>query len=100
MVTITSTTTQTIQQPVGTLRINADNMRELFPEINASLATSASQSSELDGYDAEQVRLMDEVCIVIDDDDKPIGSASKKVCKSLIRRENLPQVVQNLVQFH
>lgn len=35
----------------------------------------------LEGYDAEQVRLMDEVCIVLDEDDKPIGSASKRVCK-------------------
>lgn len=37
----------------------------------------------LEGYDAEQVRLMDEVCIVLDEDDKPIGSASKRVCKLL-----------------
>jgi len=32
------------------------------------------------GLDEEQIRLMDEVCIVIDKDDKPIGSASKKTC--------------------
>jgi len=76
----TITTTQTAAQPVGSLRITAENMRELFPEIDSSLATSASQSSELEGYDEEQVRLMDEVCIVVDEDDKPIGSASKKAC--------------------
>lgn len=33
------------------------------------------------GYDEEQIRLMDEVCIVLDEDDIPIGSASKKVCE-------------------
>lgn len=29
-------------------------------------------------YDAEQVRLMEEVCILLDRDDNPVGSASKK----------------------
>jgi isopentenyl-diphosphate delta-isomerase len=63
----------------------------LFPDVDTSLAsevfpagsaapTTTGQSNELEGYDEEQVRLMDEVCIVLDDDDKPIGSASKKVC--------------------
>ncbi|KAF3901477.1 hypothetical protein ABW20_dc0100280 [Dactylellina cionopaga] len=81
MVTITTTSTQTAaSQPVGTLRITAENIRQLFPEINTSLADSVSQSPELAGYDAEQVRLMEEVCIVLDEDDKPIGSASKKTC--------------------
>ncbi|KAK6332404.1 isopentenyl-diphosphate delta-isomerase idi1 [Orbilia brochopaga] len=80
MATSTTTSTQTASQPVGTLRITAENMRQLFPEINTSLSESAAQSSELEGYDAEQVRLMDEVCIVLDEDDKPIGSASKKTC--------------------
>lgn len=77
----TTTTTQTTSRPVGTIRITAENMREIFPEIDTSLAVSAAQSSELEGYDAEQVRLMDEVCIVLDEDDKPIGSASKKTCE-------------------
>ena len=31
-----------------------------------------------DDYDVEQIRLMEEVCILLDRDDKPIGSASKK----------------------
>jgi len=67
----TQTTTRTI---------TADNILRLFPEINTSLASQAQASEELDGYDEEQVRLMDEVCIVLDEDDKPIGSASKKIC--------------------
>lgn len=72
-------------------RITADNVATLFPDVDTSLArevfptssTPATRSgNELDGYDEEQVRLMDEVCIVLDDDDKPIGSASKKTCIS------------------
>lgn len=59
--------------------ITAENILRLFPEINTSLAHAAA-SSELDGYDEEQVRLMEEVCIVLDEDDIPIGSASKKIC--------------------
>lgn len=76
-----ASTTSIATQP-GT--ITAENIIRLFPEINTSLAISSQQqeSSELDGYDEEQVRLMDEMCIVLDINDKPIGSASKKICIS------------------
>jgi isopentenyl-diphosphate delta-isomerase len=60
-----------------------ERILQLFPEINTSLATqarSSTQDQDLAGYDEEQIRLMDEVCIVLDKDDAPIGSASKKVC--------------------
>lgn len=69
--------------------ITADNVATLFPEVDTSLAreilpTSQTQTArdagELEGYDEEQVRLMDEVCIVLDNNDRPIGSASKKLC--------------------
>ncbi|RDW80473.1 isopentenyl-diphosphate delta-isomerase 1 [Coleophoma crateriformis] len=53
--------------------ITAQNILRLFPDIDTS-------SAELDGHDAEQIRLMDEVCIVLDEDDKPIGNFSKKIC--------------------
>lgn len=64
---------------------NANRILRLFPEINTHLATQAQShtvtaDSDLAGYDEEQIRLMDEVCIVLDDNDAPIGSASKKVC--------------------
>lgn len=76
---MSTTTTQTQTQT-----ISADNILRLFPQINTHLAASASasatQDNDLEGYDEEQIRLMDEVCIVLDDEDKPIGSASKKVC--------------------
>jgi isopentenyl-diphosphate delta-isomerase len=83
---MTATATTTAPQ-----RITAENVATLFPEVDTSLARevfpsttdTAKDSEELAGYDEEQVRLMDEVCIVLDDDDKPIGSASKKACECL-----------------
>ena len=73
---MSTTTTVTESQP-----ITAENIRSLFPRINTALAAqSARQDNDLEGYNEEQIRLMDEVCIVLDDDDKPIGSASKKIC--------------------
>lgn len=75
-----------------TQTITAENVVTLFPDVDTSLARSVLPSpnsnvrsvrdgGELEGYDEEQIRLMDEVCIVLDNDDKPIGSASKKTCK-------------------
>ncbi|KAF8421229.1 IDI1, isopentenyl diphosphate:dimethylallyl diphosphate isomerase [Tirmania nivea] len=81
----TATETAIERQP-----ITASRILTLFPEIDSSLATATTDddNSVLDGYDAEQVRLMEEVCIVLDEDDKPIGSASKKVCH-LMKNINL-----------
>ena len=85
----TTTTTTTTTSPA----LTAQNILHLFPEVNTTLhATSAStspspshlnstpQDDDLSGHDAEQIRLMDEVCIVLDRDDQPLGSASKKAC--------------------
>ncbi len=72
--TVTSTTTTTAP-------LVANNVLHLFPEVDTGLATStAAQGDDLIGYDEEQVRLMEEVCIVLDENDMPIGSASKKTC--------------------
>lgn len=69
--------------------ITAENVATLFPDVDTSLArsilptaksSSAKEDGDLKGYDEEQVRLMDEVCIVLDYNDNPIGSASKKTC--------------------
>jgi hypothetical protein len=64
--------------------ISASRILRLFPnDVNPTVIGSgqANEShTDLEGYDDEQVRLMDEVCIVIDADDKPIGSGSKKIC--------------------
>jgi len=64
-----STTTTITNEP-----ITAQSILRLFPDIDTS-------SAELDGHDAEQIRLMDEVCIVLDENDKPIGNFSKKICE-------------------
>lgn len=53
--------------------ISAQNILRLFPEIDTT-------SVALEGHDEEQIRLMDEVCIVLDENDQPIGTASKKLC--------------------
>lgn len=66
---MSTTTTTTEQAPV----ITAENMLRLFPDIDTN-------SEALSGHDEEQIRLMDEVCIVTDENDLPIGKASKKVC--------------------
>jgi isopentenyl-diphosphate Delta-isomerase len=84
----TATVTETAPSAVT---ITAENVATLFPDVDTSLARSilptAADSSvrtggDLEGYDEEQIRLMEEVCIVLDNDDKPIGSASKKTCMS------------------
>ena len=81
---MSATATTTVTEPE---RITADNVVRLFPDVDTRLfrtlneARNASrQGGELEGYDEEQIRLMDEVCIVLDNDDVPIGSASKKTC--------------------
>jgi isopentenyl-diphosphate delta-isomerase len=91
----TTTQTMTLNSPP---EITADNVATLFPEVDTSLArevlptaqaTSARVAGELEGYDEEQVRLMDEVCIVLDNNDRPIGSASKKLC--MLKPQNRPR---------
>ena len=72
-------TTTTVTQTESTF---AQNILRLFPEINTHIVAqtrSQTQDDDLQGYDEEQIRLMDEVCIVLDEDDLPIGSASKKI---------------------
>ncbi|EFW98479.1 isopentenyl-diphosphate delta-isomerase [Grosmannia clavigera kw1407] len=53
--------------------ITADTILKLFPDIDTS-------GEALEGHDEEQIRLMDEACIVLDENDAPIGKASKKIC--------------------
>ncbi|KAI9791535.1 MAG: isopentenyl-diphosphate delta-isomerase idi1 [Candelina submexicana] len=78
----TTTTTTSTSSPI-TQPITADNILRLFPDIDTTSTAAAgttSQDRDLAGYDDEQIRLMDEVCIVLDQDDTPIGTASKKTC--------------------
>ena len=67
----------------STQTVTAENVIRLFPDVNPELAgvhRVPADDRDLVGYDEEQIRLMDEVCIVLDENDNPIGSASKKVC--------------------
>ena len=83
--TMSTTTTTTTSSPQP---ITAENVIRLFPDVDTHLSTfhrnPHTSHNDLDGYDSEQVRLMDEVCIVLDHNDNPIGSASKKTCNVLI----------------
>ncbi|KAG8527554.1 uncharacterized protein KY384_007706 [Bacidia gigantensis] len=66
--------------------VTADNVFRLFPDVNTNLSSShrvATNDLDLHGYDEEQVKLMEEVCIVLDRDDNPIGSASKNSVRRL-----------------
>lgn len=72
----------------STQTLTADNVLHLVPEVDTHLASTHqrhdTRHDDLQGYDEEQIRLMDEVCIVLDENDRPIGSASKKVCMLLL----------------
>lgn len=67
-------TTSTVVEAPQAQSISAETILRLFPDIDTT------STSELDGHDEEQIRLMDEVCIVLDENDQAIGTASKKVC--------------------
>jgi isopentenyl-diphosphate delta-isomerase len=87
----TTTVTQT------NTRITAENVLHLFPEVNTTVIGAARPSgseNDLAGYDEEQIRLMDEVCIVLDENDVPIGSASKKACMFPTHPLNAPGAFQ------
>jgi isopentenyl-diphosphate Delta-isomerase len=43
-------------------------------------AQAAFATIDLTGYDVEQSRLMDERCIIVDEQDRPIGALDKKTC--------------------
>ncbi|KAK9477251.1 NUDIX hydrolase domain-like protein [Lipomyces japonicus] len=70
--------------------VTRERILRLFPDIVASTSIEPSaQDKELfDGYDDEQVRLMEEVCIVLDWNDVPCGSASKKTCHLVTNIDN------------
>ncbi|KAF5100242.1 hypothetical protein D0Z00_001344 [Geotrichum galactomycetum] len=69
-----------------------NNIISVVPDVNPihepasrpSTASSTDADSKLfEGHNEEQIKLMEEVCIVLNYDDKPIGSASKKTCHIL-----------------
>jgi len=83
----------------ATATITAENVTTLFPDVhtrligadlapNSTPGVDGTLGDDLAGYDEEQIRLMDEVCIVLDNDDNPIGSASKKACHLMVNINN------------
>lgn len=64
--------------------LTAERFLQRFPDVRINVPTTSPvprADTDLEGYDEEQIRLMDEVCIVLDYEDNPIGTASKKVCQ-------------------
>ncbi|CAN6596229.1 isopentenyl-diphosphate delta-isomerase [Trichomonascus vanleenenianus] len=65
-------------------QLSEEEILQQFPDVaplGAAVTTKISAEDKLfEGKDEEQIKLMEEVCIVLDWDDKPVGSASKKTC--------------------
>ena len=61
------------------------------PAVRAAQAALASV--DLSSYDPEQSKLMDERCILVDEQDNAIGAMDKKTCKSIfqstLQKENV-----------
>ncbi|PWY72884.1 Isopentenyldiphosphate isomerase, partial [Aspergillus heteromorphus CBS 117.55] len=79
-------------------QITAENVCQLFPDVQplslsqtATHPTSTTVHPELVGRDEEQIRLMNEMCIVVDEDENEIGMASKRACHLL------PNITQGLL---
>jgi hypothetical protein len=75
------------QQALAKWPININTVRVLPRPVTLhsfNMATITTQSAfatiDLSAYDAEQSRLMDERCIVVDEQDKVIGALDKKTC--------------------
>ncbi|KAG7662752.1 IDI1 [[Candida] subhashii] len=52
-----------------------------IPRSAGSETSSGSSDSDLfNGHDEEQIRLMEELCIVLDNNDIPLGAGTKKLC--------------------
>ncbi len=59
--------------------VEETHLQTSLPDV--VIAGDGVGGAELGVYDAEQARLMEEVCIVLDRDDQPTGQASKKTCE-------------------
>ncbi|WPK27635.1 hypothetical protein PUMCH_005032 [Australozyma saopauloensis] len=45
-----------------------------------SAGSASSEEAVFEGHDEEQIRLMEELCIVLDYNDMPVGAGTKKLC--------------------
>ena len=55
----------------------------------AQATTEDVELTTAQGYDNEQIRLMEEVCIVIDENDQPLRTGTKKECTEPLRMRAL-----------
>jgi isopentenyl-diphosphate delta-isomerase len=53
---------------------------DIREEAVTGMPTEDVELSSAEGYDDEQIRLMEEVCIVIDENDQPLRPGTKKEC--------------------
>lgn len=68
--------------------LSGEQILAKWPEITplqdiSGVPTSAGSEEKdavFEGHDEEQIRLMEELCIVLDNNDKPIGAGTKKLC--------------------
>ncbi|QFZ29700.1 putative isopentenyl-diphosphate Delta-isomerase [Clavispora lusitaniae] len=70
--------------------LSRDDILSKWPEVTplkqiSGTPTSAESSSTVDsqlfeGHDKEQIKLMEELCIVLDYNDTPVGAGTKKAC--------------------
>lgn len=51
-----------------------------IPRSAGSVKSGSNEEDLFHGHDEEQIRLMEELCIVLDNDDKPVGAGTKKLC--------------------
>ena len=59
------------------------------PGTTQSKRGDSMAGNVLEGEDPEQADMMDEMCILVDEDDKPIGSASKLDCHRAVSYTHL-----------
>lgn len=60
--------------------VHSTSISEGRLSVTSQNMESASVDSLLKGYDEIQAKLMDEECILINEDDVKVGAAAKKVC--------------------
>ncbi len=51
----------------------------MYPTSVPGIASLSSSLELLSGKDEEQIKLMEELCIVLDYSDKPVGAGTKKL---------------------
>lgn len=78
----------------------------IVTDVKAPSSKPGSANSEDDhhtlfqGQDAEQIKLMEEVCIVVDYNDTPVGAGSKKTCKLFLSLFSTNVQVNNVTILH